>query len=320
MATFEVRPLASESTAQQLFDDADTLLDIPVRSPGSAAWRQFRQHYLAMAGTVIFLGLLLATLVGPVVYRVPIDNMDFSESLKGPSIVHPFGTDDEGRDLLARALFGGRISMAVGVTAMVIAITLGTLIGAFAGFYGGVVDALLMRLTDTFLALPQLPLLLLTVYLFRDSLRSLFGPIMGIFLLVVGVIGLLNWMPVARLVRASFLSVKEKEFVLAATAIGSSNRRIIFLHILPSVLSPVIVAATLAVGAAIITESALSFLGLGFPPDLPTWGRMLYDAQNFLDIAPHWAIFPGLLIFLAVISVNYIGDGIRDALDPRKTA
>ncbi len=320
MATFEIRPVAGESTAQQLFDEVDTLLDIPVRSPRSAAWHQFRQHYLAMAGTVIFLTLLIATLVGPLVYRVPIDNMNFSESLKGPSLEHPFGTDDEGRDLLARAIYGGRISMAVGVTAMLIAITLGTLIGAFAGFYGGIVDILLMRLTDTFLALPQLPLLLLTVYLFRDPLRAVFGPIIGIFLLVVGVIGVLNWMPVARLVRAAFLSVKEKEFVLAAVAIGSSNRRIIFLHILPSVLSPIIVAATLAVGAAIITESALSFLGLGFPPDLPTWGRMLYDAQNFLDIAPHWAIFPGLLIFLAVISINYIGDGIRDALDPRKTA
>jgi peptide/nickel transport system permease protein len=320
MATFEIRPVATDSTAPQLFDDVDTLLDIPIRTPRSAAWHQFRQHYLAMAGTVIFLALLIATLVGPLVYRVPIDNMNFSESLKGPSLEHPFGTDDEGRDLLARAMYGGRISMAVGVTAMLIAITLGTLIGAFAGFYGGLTDILLMRLTDTFLALPQLPLLLLTVYLFRDPLRAVFGPIVGIFLLVVGVIGMLNWMPVARLVRAAFLSVKEKEFVIAAIAIGSSNRRIIFLHILPSVLSPIIVAATLAVGAAIITESALSFLGLGFPPDLPTWGRMLYDAQNFLDIAPHWAIFPGLLIFLAVISINYIGDGIRDALDPRKTA
>jgi peptide/nickel transport system permease protein len=320
MATFEVQQTTGEQTQPQLFEDADDLLKSSPQSPSSAAWRQFRKHYPAMAGTVIFLTLILATLVGPMIYRVPIDNINFADGLKGPSLVHPFGTDDEGRDLLARALFGGRVSMAVGVTAMLIAIVLGTLIGAFAGFYGGTIDTLLMRFTDVFLALPQLPLLLLTVYLFRDPLRALLGPIMGIFLLVVGVIGVLNWMPVARLVRAAFLSVKEKEFVLAARAIGASNKRIIFLHILPSVMSPVIVAATLAVGAAIITESALSFLGLGFPPDLPTWGRMLYDAQNFLDIAPHWAIFPGLLIFLAVISINYIGDGIRDALDPRKTA
>jgi len=210
--------------------------------------------------------------------------------------------------------------MAVGVTAMLVAILLGTAIGAISGFFGEAIDSLLMRFTDVFLALPQLPLLLLVVYLFRDALRATFGPIVGIFILIMGVIGILNWMPVARLVRASFLSVKEKEFILASRALGSGDSRIIFRHILPNVMSPVIVAATLAVGAAIITESALSFLGLGFPPDVPTWGRLLYDAQNYLDLAPYWAIFPGLLIFLTVIAINFIGDGIRDALDPRKTA
>jgi peptide/nickel transport system permease protein len=175
-----------------------------------------------------------------------------------------------------------------------------------------------MRMTDVFLSLPQLPLLLMTIYLFRDPLRASFGPELGIFILIVVLIGAFNWMGLARLVRASFLSVRQREFVIAAEALGVGNGRIIARHILPNVLSPVIVAATLAIGAAIITESALSFLGLGFPPDVPTWGRLLYDAQNFLDLAPHWAIFPGLLIFLTVLSVNYVGDGLRDALDPRR--
>ena len=209
--------------------------------------------------------------------------------------------------------------MAVGVVAVVIAITLGTTVGAVSGFFGGRVDSLLMRLTDLFLALPQLPLLLMVTYLFRDPLRRVFGPEVGIFLLIVGVIGVLNWMPLARLVRAGFLSLKQKEFVEAARCVGASNRRLMAVHILPNTLSAVIVAATVGIGQAIITESALSFLGLGFPPDVPTWGRLLYDAQNFLDLAPHWAIFPGMLIFLTVLSINYIGDGLRDALDPRKT-
>ncbi len=300
---------------------ADEILfpdDVP--SLRQAAWRQFRQHKPALVGMTIFAVLLLATVLGPFIYQVRLDDIDFARALKTPSYLHPFGTDDLGRDLLARALLGGRVSMAVGVTAMVLSITMGTLVGAIAGFYGELVDTALMRLTDLFLALPQLPLLLLVVYLFRDPLKAAFGPVVGIFVLVVAVIGGLNWMPVARLVRASFLTVREKEFVQASRALGASNRRIIGLHILPNVISPIVVAATLSVGAAIITESALSFLGLGFPPDLPTWGRLLYDAQNFLDIAPYWAIFPGVLIFLTVVSINFIGDGVRDALDPRKLA
>jgi peptide/nickel transport system permease protein len=272
-----------------------------------------------MLGVGVFTLLLLSTLIGPFVYRTPTDAIDYSQGLMAPSAAHPFGTDDLGRDLLARALIGGRVSMAVGVVAVLIAITLGTLIGSLSGFFGGRVDTVLMRLTDLFLALPQLPLLLMVTYLFRDPLRRAFGPEVGIFLLIVGVIGVLNWMPLARLVRASFLSIKQKEFVEAARCVGATNGRLMTVHILPNTLSAVIVAATVGVGQAIITESALSFLGLGFPPDVPTWGRLLYDAQNFLDLAPHWAIFPGLLIFLIVLSINYVGDGMRDALDPRKT-
>jgi peptide/nickel transport system permease protein len=314
--------MATTVTAQDLIrapSVSEAILRRPARSLWSDAWRQFRRHRLAMLGVAVFTLLLVSTLAGPVVYRTPADAIDYSAGLLAPSLQHPFGTDDLGRDLLARALLGGRVSMAVGVVAVLIAISLGTLVGSVSGFFGGQVDGALMRITDLFLALPQLPLLLMITYLFRDPLRRAFGPEVGIFLLIVGVIGALNWMPLARLVRASFLSIKQKEFVEAARCIGASNGRLMSVHILPNTLSAVIVAATVGVGQAIITESALSFLGLGFPPDVPTWGRLLYDAQNFLDLAPHWAIFPGLLIFLIVLSINYVGDGLRDALDPRKT-
>jgi len=255
---------------------------------------------------------------GPFVYRVPIDEIDFKAKLKAPSWAHPLGTDDLGQDLLARMLYGGRISLAVGVVAMLIAITAGTMIGAIAGQMGGSVDHVLMRFTDLFLSLPQLPLLLLLAYLFRDALKKALGPEMGVFMLMVVVIGGLRWMPVARLVRAQFLSLREKEFVEAARGLGAAPLRQVIRHILPNAVGPVIVAATIDVAAAILAESSLSFLGLGFPPDIPTWGRILFDAKDNLDFAPHWAIFPGTAIFLTVLSINYIGDGLRDALDPRK--
>ena len=260
---------------------------------------------------------MTAIVFGPIIYTTPIDKIDFSQSAIPPSWQHPFGTNALGQDQLARVLQGGRISLTVGITAMLVAIFLGTLIGAIAGFYGGFVDSILMRLTDLFLALPQLPLLLLIVYLFRDTIKAIAGPELGIFILVVLVIGGLNWMSVARLVRGNFLKLKEMEFVSAAKALGASPLRLIWVHILPNVFSVIIVAATLAVGNAIITESTLSFLGLGFPPDVPTWGRMLFDAQDYITSAPHMALFPGLAIFLTVLSINYIGDGLRDALDPK---
>jgi peptide/nickel transport system permease protein len=257
-------------------------------------------------------------LVGPLVWRLPINDIDFKAKLKGPSWSHPLGTDDLGQDLLARMLYGGRISLAVGIAAMLIAISIGTAVGAISGFMGGAVDHSLMRITDMFLALPGLPLLLLIVYLFRDSLRKMFGPEAGVFILIVAVIGGLRWMQVARLVRAQFLSLREKEFVESARSLGARPIRQVIRHILPNSMGPVIVAATIDVAAAIIAESTLSFLGLGFPPDIPTWGRILFDAKDNLDFAPHWAIFPGTAIFLTVLSINYIGDGLRDAFDPRK--
>jgi len=296
-----------------------TLTDAPARtSLWREATRRFTKHRLAMIGIVILATMVVAVLAGPLVYRVPIDQIDFKAKLKSPSMAHPLGTDDLGQDLLARMLYGGRISLAVGIASMLIAITLGVLVGATAGHLGGGVDHTLMRVTDLFLSLPGLPLLLLIVYLFRDTLKKTFGPEAGIFILIVVVIGGLRWMPVARLVRAQFLSLREKEFVEAARGLGARPLRQVWRHILPNAMGPVIVAATIDVAAAIIAESSLSFLGLGFPPDIPTWGRILYDAKDNLDFAPHWALFAGTAIFLTVLSINYIGDGLRDALDPRK--
>ena len=280
--------------------------------------RRFRRHRLAMAGALLLVVMVVAVVVGPWIYRVPIDAIDFKAKLKGPSWAHPLGTDDLGQDLLARMLYGGRISLAVGVMAMLIAITIGTAVGAAAGQLGGSVDHGLMRVTDLFLSLPQLPLLLLIIYLFRDALKTMLGPEAGVFVLIVAVIGGLRWMPVARLVRAQFLSLREKEFVEAARGLGATPLREVVRHILPNAMGPVIVAGSLDVAAAIIAESTLSFLGLGFPPDIPTWGRILFDARDNLDFAPHWAVFPGTAIFLTVLAINYIGDGLRDAFDPRK--
>jgi peptide/nickel transport system permease protein len=287
-------------------------------SPWLDAWRRFRRHRLAFASGVVLLAMILAIALGPFVWKVAINDIDFSARMQTPSWKHPFGTDDLGQDLLARMLYGGRISLAVGLSAMFVAITVGTIIGAVAGMSRGWVGPALMWLTDLFLSLPALPLLLLVIYLFRDSLKAAFGVEGGVFIMVVVVIGGLRWMPVARLVRAQFLSLREKEFVEAARALGATKLRQVVRHILPNALGPVIVAATIDVAAAIIAESTLSFLGLGFPPDIPTWGRILYDAKDYLDIAPYWALFPGAAIFLTVLSINFIGDGLRDALDPRK--
>ena len=287
-------------------------------SPWGEAWRRFRKHRLAIASAVVLSIIILAVLLGPLVWTVPIDEIDFRARLQGPSWAHPFGTDDLGQDLLARMLYGGRISLAVGFAAMLVAVVVGVLVGSVAGISRGGVDAALMWLTDLFLSLPSLPLLLLVIYLFREPLRQLVGPEVGIFILIVAVIGGFNWMQVARLVRAQFFSLREKEFVEAARALGASTPRLVIRHILPNALGPVIVAATIDVAAAIIAESTLSFLGLGFPPDIPTWGRILFDAKDNLDFAPHWALFPGGAIFLTVLTINFVGDGLRDALDPRR--
>lgn len=252
----------------------------------------------------------------PLVWRVSPAYIDFAAISTGPSWAHPFGTDQLGRDLLARMMTGGRISIAVGLTAMIISILIGTLIGVLAGYFKSL-DGSLMRLTDLFLSLPVLPLLLVTVMLFRDPMANIFGSYLGNFILIVSATGVTSWMNAARILRGEVLAVKQREFVLASYSIGTPARRIILRHVLPDVMSPIIVSATLGIATAIIAESLLSFLGLGFPPDVPTWGRLLYDGIDQMQEYPQLVLWPGTAISLTVLSINYIGDGLRDALDPR---
>jgi len=242
--------------------------------------------------------------------------LDIENANMGASWSNPMGTDNLGRDVLARLLIGGRISLSVGFSAMIVGLIIGTIVGVLAGYFKRL-DGPLMRLTDLFLSLPLLPLLLVVIMLFREPLKDAFGPSLGIFMLVVFIIGVTSWMQTARVVRGDVLAIKEEEFVLAGRSIGTRPRNIVTRHILPNVLSPVTVAASLGVATAIITESALSFLGLGFPADFPTWGRLLADGDDYLQINPWRAIWPGVLISTTVLSVNFIGDGLRDALDPK---
>ena len=261
---------------------------------------------------------MFAVLLGPWFWQA--EALKVSDAIKlknqSPSLRFPLGTDQLGRDMPDRMLAAGKVSLAVGFVAMLIALTFGTLIGVLAGYFRRL-DGPLMRLTDIFLSLPLIPLLLVMVMLFRDKIARYLGPEMGAFTLIVFAIGITSWMQAARIVRGEVLALKEREYVLAARSIGVPARRIILRHILPNVVSPVMVAATLGIAEAIITESVLSFLGLGFPPDFPTWGRLLYDGLSYMQLYPERVIWPGLAISLTVLSVNYIGDGLRDALDPR---
>ncbi len=281
------------------------------------AWVQFRRNRLAMFGLVVLAILILTVFLGPLFYRVNPKQIDIVAANAPPSAAHPFGTDDLGRDMLARALYGGRISLTVGFAAMLIAMLLGTLIGLLSG-YVRLLDNLLMRFTDLMLTLPALPILLVAAALFRDPLRAAFGLELGAFILIVTVIGALGWMPTARLVRGSVLSLKQKEFIEAAVNVGARSGSIMARHILPNVFGVIIVSATLAVASAILTESTLSFLGVGFPPDVPTWGSLLFAGRNYMTQFPWVVIFPGLLISLTILSINFMGDGLRDALDPRQ--
>jgi len=296
--------------------EATTVADAPADALGGHVWRQFRRHPGGVAGLVVFVIISFAVLFGPFLHRIDPNKISIRERNEGPSLLHPFGTDNLGHDLFAQVLAGGRVSLAVGVAAMALSLALGASVGMASGYWRRL-DGPLMRLTDLFLALPLLPLLLVAVTLFREPLRAGFGPSTGIFILIVSSIGVTSWMHTARIVRGDVLAVKRLEFVLAAQASGMRSRRILIRHILPNVLSSILVSATLGMAAAIITESVLSFLGLGFPPDFPTWGRLLFDGVSFMQITPARVIWPGLAISLTVLSVNYIGDAIRDALDPR---
>ena len=315
---------------------ADNLLpagppDAPViahRSQWRDVWDQFKTHKGAVIGLGFLIFITLFVLVGPLLWqadptKTDIRNKDFRpiytilwDSGAKVGWNKPLGSDNLGRDILANLMQGGRISLAVGWTAMILSVLIGTLIGVVAGYFRRL-DGLLMRFTDLVLALPLLPLLLVMMMLFRDPLRAALGPEQGIFILVVVGIGLTSWMQTARIVRGDVLALKEREFVLAARSIGTPASRMITRHLLPNVMSPIMVSATLGLATAIITESALSFLGLGFPPDFATWGKILNDNVLRMTTFPERVLLPGLAISLTVLSVNYIGDGLRDALDPR---
>jgi peptide/nickel transport system permease protein len=279
-------------------------------------WDQFKTHKGALFGLGFFIFAILFVTIGPIVWSIDPQTPFAGPRNADPSFAHPMGTDQLGRDTMARMMAGGQISIAVGLTAMLLAVVLGTFIGVISGYFKRL-DGPLMRLTDLFLAMPLLPLLLVIIMLFRDQLRAAFGPEGGIFILIVFVIGATSWMQTARVVRGDVLAIKEREFVLAARSIGTPSHRMITRHLLPNVMSPIMVSATLGIANAIITESALSFLGLGFPSDFPTWGKLLFDATDFLQQHPERVIWPGVMISLTVLAVNYIGDGLRDALDPR---
>jgi len=277
------------------------------RSQWRLAWERFLAHRLAVASVFVLLALALLSAAAPLVSPYDPERTRLLDIYEPPSVTHPFGTDSLGRDLATRILYGGRVSLSVGVLAVTVAISFGTLVGMIAGYYGRWVDAILMRFVDMMFSFPRLFLLIIFGVFFK-------GMTLGVIVLVLG---LLSWMTTSRLVRATFMSLKEREFVLAAHAVGVPDRRIILRHLLPNSLAPIIVAATLGVASAIISESTLSFLGLGIQPPTPSWGNMLRDATSDMERAPWLAVFPGLAIFLAVVSINFIGDGLRDALDPR---
>ncbi|MEE4188155.1 MAG: ABC transporter permease [Roseobacter sp.] len=298
------------------------------RSQWKDVWDQFRKHKGALIGGGFLLFITLFVLLGPLIWQVDPKALDIRNKDLRPIYTalwdsdakvmwsRPLGTDNLGRDIMATLIAGGQASLAVGWAAMVLSLFLGTLVGVCAGYFKRL-DGLLMRITDLFLSLPILPLLLVAVTLFRQPLRAAFGPEGGMFILIVGVIAITSWMPTARIVRGEILALKEREFVLAARSIGTTPFAIIRRHLLPNVISPIMVSATLGLATAIITESALSFLGVGFPSDFPTWGKLLSDAVPRMEEFPERVMLPGILISVTVLSVNYLGDGLRDALDPR---
>ena len=296
------------------------------RSMRSMYWNQFRRHKMAVAASIVLAVLILGSIFVPMFSPYPaVLGESFREQRElmkqkdmPPSVEHPMGTDPLGRDILTRLFYGGRFSLSIGLLATVMGILIGTLVGALAGYYGGWLDNVLMRFTDMFIALPRIFMLIIMSLLIREidaPLFTAFGNAGGIII----ILGILSWTSVARVVRGQFLGLKNKEFVEAARTLGVGNMRIVFRHVLPNTSTPIIVAATLLVGATIISESGLSFLGFGVVVPTPTWGNMLNSAQSEM-LNGHWwmAVFPGLMIFLTVIAVNYIGEGLRDALDPRK--
>jgi peptide/nickel transport system permease protein len=299
-------------------------LTTPPLSLGQLAWRRFRRHKMAMVGVVTLALLFVYSFGGALILSESYANFtDTSLRLLAPSGEHPFGTDTTGRDILARTIYGGQISLLIGLTAVLIECVAGVLIGAIAGYYGGKIDSVLMRFTEAMLNIPEIFLLLVMAKFFGGKIPEieLLGRVFsGSVIVIVVIIGLTSWMYLARIVRAEFLSLKENEFILAARATGTSNMEIIFLHILPNSIAPIVVSATLGVANAILAEAYISFLGLGVQAPTATWGNMLDGANNYIDSAPWLWFFPGLLILLTVLSINFLGDGLRDALDPHSRA
>ncbi len=271
---------------------------------------------------LFLLGLLLAyILIGSFIFSEDYANhTDLSNRLQAPSAAHPFGTDPIGRDIMARTIYGGQISLLIGVAAVAIAMVVGVLVGAFAGYYSGAVDSVLMRFTEAVLNIPTLFLLIIAAKYAGDKIQNfdLFGrEFSGSLIVIILIIGFTSWMYLARIVRSEFLSLKEREYVTAARALGVRNSRIIFRHVLPNTTAPIIVAVTLGIATAILSEAYISFLGLGVRAPTATWGNMLEDATRYIESAPHIWFFPGLLILITVLAINFLGDGLRDALDPR---
>ncbi len=299
-------------------------IESPPLSLGKLTWLRFRRHKMAIFGSIVLIFLFLYASVGSLIFSERYANdTDTNLGLTAPSATHPFGTDPIGRDILARTIYGGQISLLIGITAVIIETVAGVLIGAAAGYYGGWIDAILMRITEAMLNIPEIFLLIVMAKEFGGKIPTINiagREFSGSVIVIVIIIGLTSWMYLARIVRAEFLSLKENDFILAARATGTSNSGIIFKHILPNSMAPIIVSATLGVANAILAEAYISFLGMGVQPPTATWGNMLDGANNYLDSAPWLWFFPGLLILLTVLSINFLGDGLRDALDPHSRA
>jgi peptide/nickel transport system permease protein len=312
--------MTAQATSRPIKLSADTV-SVKPQSLSRMAFRRFLRHRAALMGTLILLGVILYVVLGSLRFSEAEANFnDTSLSLNPPSAEHPFGTDRVGRDVLMRTIYGGQISLIIGLFAVIVEVGLGTLVGALSGYYGGWIDSILMRLTEAMLSIPSLLLLLVMAKFFADKvpdIQLLGRTFSGSVVVIILIIGLTSWMYLARIVRSNFLSLRESEFVTAARALGASNARIILVHILPNTFAPIIVAATLGIAAAILAESYISFLGLGVRPPTASWGNMLDGAYQYLETAPWLWIFPGLLVILTVLSINFVGDGLRDALDPR---
>jgi peptide/nickel transport system permease protein len=283
-------------------------------SMAQIVWRNFRRHPMGLFGAGVLLVIVLLALLAPLSPYDP-EDLDITNRWQSPSLEHPFGTDKNGRDILTRVAYGGRISLLVGILAMATASLVGTIVGGIAGYYGGAIDNALMRLTDFFFSFPQLFVLLFLSFILRESEITFMQGGLGNIILVIGAT---SWMVVARLVRAMFLKLRETEFVRSARAYGAGDAYIVLRHILPNAIGPVIVSGTMGTAWAILTESGLSFLGYGIQPPTASWGNMLQDARSTIGVYPWQSIFPGMMIFVTVIALNYIGDALRDAVDPHK--